>query len=164
MSELAGIRATFDHVAHGTRSIKSLVPLYRDLLGGEFVGGGENLRIGFRSAQFAFEGGGKVELIEPTEGSHFLDSFFSRVGDGGLHHITYRVPDIHEALEAARRSGLEPFGVNLDEPHWQEFFLHPKAAGGALIQLAHAGYVTNPERRVLSVEEFLEDPRDYWPR
>lgn len=164
MPEFAGIRAIFDHVAHGTRSIKSLVPIYRDLLGGEFIGGGESPRVGFRTVQLRFAGGGKVELIEPLEGSNFLDSFFRRVGDGGLHHITYKVEDIEEALDAARRAGLEPFGIHLEDSHWQEFFLHPRTTGGALIQLAHAGFESGgaPPPPPMSLDEFLENPRNYW--
>ena len=94
---IAGIDATFDHVAHAARSIKSLLPVYRDLLGGQFVGGGENPRVGFRTVQLRYPGG-KVELLEPMEGSSFLDSFFLRVGEGGLHHVTYKVADIERAL------------------------------------------------------------------
>jgi methylmalonyl-CoA/ethylmalonyl-CoA epimerase len=160
---LRGISATFDHVAHGTRSIKSLVPIYRDLLGGEFIGGGEVPRVGFRTVQLRFEGGGKVELLEPTEGSEFLESFFRRVGDGGLHHITYKVRDINEALEASRLAGLEPFGVHLEDPFWQEFFLHPRTTGGALIQLAHAGSELGVKSGpAMSLEEWLENPTSYW--
>ncbi|MHB1986423.1 MAG: VOC family protein [Acidimicrobiales bacterium] len=164
MSELSGVRlrATFDHVAHGARSIKSLVPIYRDLLGGEFVGGGENPRVGFRAVQLAYEGGGKVELLEPMEGSLFLESFFRRVGEGGLHHVTYKVPDIDEALDAARSAGLEPFGVHTEDARWQEFFLHPRTAGGALIQLAHAELEPADKKARRTLEEFLEHPSDHW--
>lgn len=161
--ELASIDAVLDHVAHGARSIKSLLPLYRDLLGGEFIGGGENTRVGFRTVQLRFAGGGKVELLEPLEGSSFLDSFFRRVGEGGLHHITYKVPDIEAALETARRAGMEPFGVHLEDAYWQEFFLHPRQAGGALIQLAHVGYEPPADARPpMTLEQFLEQPTNYW--
>ncbi|MGO9196639.1 MAG: VOC family protein [Acidimicrobiales bacterium] len=160
---LRGIHATFDHVAHATRSIKSLVPIYRDLLGGEFIGGGESPRVGFRSVQLRFEGGGKIELLEQMEGSDFLESFFRRVGDGGLHHITYKVPDINEALLAARAAGMAPFGVHLEDAFWQEFFLHPRTTGGALIQLAHATFEIGVEQGPrMSLEEFLENPTNYW--
>ncbi len=162
MPEIAGIDATFDHVAHATPSIRSSLPVYRDLLGGRFIGGGENPRTGFRAIQLIYSGGGKVELIEAMEGSGFLDSFFRRSPDGGLHHVTYKVPDIEEALDAARRTGFEPFGVHLEEPMWQEFFLHPRATGGTLIQLAHSQFDESDRVASISVEEFLENPVRGW--
>ncbi|MGH9298435.1 MAG: VOC family protein, partial [Acidimicrobiales bacterium] len=131
---MLGIKATFDHVAHAAHSIRSLLPLYRDLLGGEFIAGGENDRVGFRSVQLQFANGGRVELLEALEGSSFLEGFFKRAGSGGLHHVTFKVADIDDALAAARRHGLEPFGVFTEHEHWQEFFIHPRSANGALVQ------------------------------
>ncbi len=157
------LRATYDHVAHAASSIRSLLPIYRDLLGGEFIGGGENPRVGFRTVHLRFEGGGKIELLEPTEGSSFLDSFLAKMGDGGLHHVTYLVPDIEEAIEACRKMGIEPFGIFLEMSFWKECFLHPRSAGGALIQLAQPGF--DPDEHSgpsMTLEEFLEHPRNYW--
>lgn len=160
---MLGIKAKFDHVAHGTRSIRSLLPLYRDLLGGEFVGAGENPRVGFRSVQLAFANGNRVELLEATEGSTFLDSFFRRTGDGGLHHVTFKVDDINVALEAALANGFDPFGVYLEQEFWQEFFLHPKSAGGALVQLAASPFEMTAELRPpMTLDEYLDNPRNYW--
>ena len=35
-----------------------------------------------------------------------------------------------------RALGIEPVGVNLGNPHWQEAFLHPRNAYGIVIQVA----------------------------
>ena len=35
-----------------------------------------------------------------------------------------------------RALGIEPVGVNLDNPNWQEAFLHPRNAHGIVIQVA----------------------------
>lgn len=153
-----GADARFDHVAHGTRSILSLLPIYRDLLGGTFVGGGDNDRVGFRYVQLAYRGGGRVELIQPLTGSSFLDSFFGRVGDGGLHHMTFKVPDIHRAVESARAHGLEPFSIFTEDRSWQEAFLHPRITGGALIQLACSPFDPSQpyDSPPMSIEAFAE--------
>lgn len=155
---MLGIDATFDHVAHGTRSIKSLLPVYRDLLGGRFVGGGDNERVGFRYVQLAYERGGRVELLQPLDGSSFLDSFFRRVGDGGLHHVTFKVRDIARAVDAARGHGFTPFGAYLEDPEWQEVFLHPRDTGGTLVQLAWSSFDPGKpyEPPPVTLEEFIE--------
>jgi methylmalonyl-CoA/ethylmalonyl-CoA epimerase len=161
---MLGIDATFDHVAHAATSIRAMLPVYRDLLGGEFVGGGDNPRVGFRTIQLRFKGGGRVELLEPLAGSTFLDSFLARNGNGGLHHLTFKVPDILAAIESAERNGLAPFGVHLGNPIWQEAFLHPKRAHGALIQIAQSSFDTSapmdPPR--VTLEEFLDAGGGYF--
>lgn len=153
-----GVDASFDHVAHAAASIRSLLPVYRDLLGGSFVGGGDNVRVGFRTVQLRYDGGGRVELLEPLEGSDFLDSFLRRNGDGGLHHVTFKVPDLEAALEAADRLGLRPFGVHLDNAVWKEAFLHPREANGALVQLAESSFdLTEPlPPPPMTLDEFLD--------
>lgn len=134
----AGVPAEFDHVAHAAPSIRDLLPLYRDLLGGVFHAGGANPRVGYRAVQLVFAGGGKIELLEPLEGSTFLDSFLRRSPGGGLHHVTFRVPDIRVAVPAAEAIGFHVVGVHYGDPRWQEAFLHPRSAHGVLLQLVEA--------------------------
>jgi methylmalonyl-CoA/ethylmalonyl-CoA epimerase len=160
---MSPIDASFDHVAHAARSIRSLLPLYEGLLGGVFVGGGDNRRVGFRTVQLQYANWGRVELLEPLAGSSFLDSFLGRFGDGGLHHVTFRVPDINEALVAAVEIGMKPFGVYTSDPNWKEFFIHPRAAGGTLVQLAQSTYVQVPGAvPPFTLEEFLQGGGDYF--
>ncbi|MDA8037783.1 MAG: VOC family protein [Actinomycetota bacterium] len=160
-----GVDARFDHVAHAARSITSLLPLYRDLLGGEFIGGGDNPRLGFRTVQLRFAGGGRVELLEPLANSCFLESFMRRSPAGGLHHVTFKVDDIEEALSAVRSAGLEPFGVNLEQASWRELFVHPREAHGTLIQLASSEVEWDPATvppPPISLEDFLEQGGVYF--
>ena len=56
----------------------------------------------------------------------------------GPHHVTFKVPDLHAALERARGLGYEPVGVDESSPAWKEAFLHPKQAQGILVQLAES--------------------------
>ena len=94
--------------------------------------------VGYRALHLGFADGSKVELMEPLPGSTFLDSFFRRTGGGGLHHITFKVPDMGRALRRLQDLGYSPTGLHLDDPYWQEAFLHPKHAHGTLVQIAHA--------------------------
>jgi methylmalonyl-CoA/ethylmalonyl-CoA epimerase len=136
---LSGLDAVFDHAAHAAHRIRDLLLLYRDLLGGRFLNGGDNQRAGYRVVQLGFRDGTKVELMEPLTGSSFLSSFLAGRPSGGLHHLTFKVGDIHAALRRVEELGLTATGVNLDNPDWQELFVHPRQGFGALIQLAQPG-------------------------
>jgi methylmalonyl-CoA/ethylmalonyl-CoA epimerase len=130
--------ARFDHVAMAVPRIVDALPLYRDLLGGEFFTGGDNQRLGYRGVQLAYAGG-KMEILEPLDGSDFLDSFFAKRPQGGLHHVTYIVPSLKEALAASEEAGYTVHGENTDDDRWQEVFVHPRQANGVLLQLAQTG-------------------------
>jgi len=80
-------------------------------------------------------GGARLELLAPT-GPGAIQSFLDKRGPG-LHHTAFAVDDI--AVELAR---LKAEGVSLvDETSRTGFgghqvaFLHPKSAGGVLIEL-----------------------------
>jgi methylmalonyl-CoA/ethylmalonyl-CoA epimerase len=94
--------------------------------------------IGFRGAQWELAGGGRVEAIEP-EGS--ADGFLHRFLDArgpGVHHVTFKVRDIHLAAAAARAAGYDVVGFMDVLASWKEMFLHPKQAQGVVVQLAES--------------------------
>ena len=142
-----------DHVAVAVRSIRSALPLFRDSLGGEYVGGGDQ-DAGWRWAQFRYANGGRVELLEPlAEG--FLTRFLERFGEG-LHHVTFKTDDIRAAIAAVESRGYEVVDVNLDDPSWMEAFLRPSKAHGTLIQLAQSDRVEEkPAGAADTLEELL---------
>ncbi|MQA87909.1 MAG: hypothetical protein GEV03_25610 [Streptosporangiales bacterium] len=131
----AEVGAVFDHAAVAAPRIRDLLPVYRDLLGGRFLIGGDNARVGFRWLQLQFRDGSKIELLEALPGSAFLDRFLQRTGGGGLHHVTFKVDDIELTLDRMRERGYRPHGLFLVDPSWFEVFLHPKETHGTLIQL-----------------------------
>ena len=129
--------ARLDHVAIAVHDVERALPIYCDALGARFLFGADNDRQGFRFVQFGFPGGGKVEFVSPLTSDSFVARFLERRGEG-VHHITLKTDDIRGALDHLRDSGLEPVMVNLDNPEWQEAFLHPSAALGVLVQLAQS--------------------------
>jgi methylmalonyl-CoA/ethylmalonyl-CoA epimerase len=149
----AGVVAQLDHAAVAAPSIRELLPLYRDLLGGRLLNGGDNPRVGYRALQLEFPAGGRMELMEPLQGSTFFDRFFAR--GGGLHHVTFKVDDIHAAIEAVKEIGYTPTGVYLDSPDWREAFLHPREAAGVLVQLAQAAPGFPPPPGDMTIEDIL---------
>ncbi|MER5647716.1 VOC family protein [Streptosporangium sp. NPDC002524] len=138
--ELRELGAVFDHTAVAAPRIRDLLPIYLDLLGGTFRSGGDNQIGGYRALQLTYPGGGKIELMEPLEGSPFFDSFFELTrGRGGVHHLNFHVDDIDLAVSLLTDRGYRLHGLNRDDPRWREVFLHPKEAHGVLIQLAQPG-------------------------
>lgn len=127
--------ATFDHVAVAAPRIRDLLPIYQDVLGGRFSVGADNPQVGWRNVRLSYVGGARIELMEPLAGSTFFDSFFARTGGGGPHHLTFKVPDIHRALQDLRRQELELLIGDLDDPYWREVFVHPRSGHGVLVQV-----------------------------
>jgi methylmalonyl-CoA epimerase len=134
---LTGIEATYDHVAIAGPSMRDLLRVYRDTLGGRFTHG-EVLDIGADAVTLVV-GGGNIELMAPTPGSTFFDKFFAATeGRGGLHHVTFTVPDLDAAIAVLSARGIGTFGRSHD-PYWSEVFVHPRDNGGVLVQLAQVG-------------------------
>jgi len=136
---LKSIGATFDHVAHAVPSIRLALPLYRDVLGGRVAGGGFNEWGGHLAVHFVYPGGGRVELLEQIHPeSTSMANFLRRSPRGGLHHLTFKVQDLREAIQVVESAGFLTFGTVLDGSAWQETYLHPRTTGGVLIQLAQS--------------------------
>lgn len=141
---LRSIGAVFDHTAHAVPSIREILPIYRDLLGGTSPSGGINPS-GHLALQLRFADGGKIELLQPVRvNSTSVGNFLLRNPRGGLHHLTFKVPDLAGALEEIAKTDLEPFGTELTSEHWKETYLHPRQTGGVLIQIAQAAPGTPP--------------------
>jgi hypothetical protein len=127
-----------DHVAVAVERWDDAWPSLVELLGGRWMSGGHGP--GFAPSQLGYANGMRVEVLQPNDVEHndFLRRFLDRSGPGP-HHLTFKLPDIHVALATADAAGFQPVNVDLSDPTWQEAFLHPKQAGGVVVQLAHAG-------------------------
>jgi len=131
--------AQVDHVAIAVRSVAAAIPLFVDALGGEFLFAGENKSQGFIWAQFRFPHGGKIELVTPIDGEGFVQRFLDKRGEG-VHHVTFKVPDIARSIAHLKDRGVELMRVSTEHPSWKEAFIHPKDAHGVLIQLAQSAF------------------------
>src|SRR5918998_5167864 len=115
------LRLELDHVAVAVHSIRDALRLYRDVLGGEYLMGGDQDT--WRWVQVRFPEGGKVELLEPL-GEGFLSRFLERRGEG-LHHVTFKTDDIQAAIAQVESQGYELVGARLDDPSWRGALLRP---------------------------------------
>ena len=124
-----------DHVAAAVPSIDAAHARWRDRLGGgDHAGDGPS--DGFANHQYRFRGGGVLELLEADGTPNgFVDRFLQRFG-AQVHHVTLKVPDLREALEALAAAELDVVDVNLDDERWQESFVRPSVVGGVIVQVA----------------------------
>ena len=127
-----------DHLAIGTPALADGWELFGGVLGGTWAYGMDSP--GYWWGQLEFAAGPKIELLTPAGGNDaaFLERFLAARG-AGPHHFNFLVTDIEDALTRIRAHGIEPVGVSLDNPYWQEAFLHPRAAHGIVIQVAQQG-------------------------
>lgn len=127
----------FDHVSMAVRSIESGASFVA-LVGGVRFDGGLGPRGDFHWEQYRLPGWGTLEIIaavDQTDGSHFINRFIAERGEG-LHHLTLKVTNIEEAVDAAKALGFKVVGFDDSDPTWKEAFVHPKSSNGVLVQLA----------------------------
>lgn len=77
------------------------------------------------------------EIIMPRGEDSFIDRFLGKNGPA-VHHITFQVADWDRAMTACHHHETPTFddeeGVT-DGARWKHTFIHPKHAGGVLVQL-----------------------------
>lgn len=124
-----------DHIGIAVRALDAHIPLYRDILGLEFLGEDEVEAQGVRVAFFRL-GESLIELLEPTREDSPIARFLERSGEG-VHHIAMGCEDI--VAERARLSEAQIRLLSdapLDGAHGKLItFLHPKDTGRVLMEL-----------------------------
>lgn len=126
-----------DHVAHAVPRWQSGWTRYAVDLGAVWHSGGPGP--GFAPAQLRFANLARIEVLMPWDIhlNDFLARFLEARGPGP-HHLTFKVPDLRQALAAAEAVGFTPVNVDLSDPTWMEAFLHPREASGVVVQMAQA--------------------------
>ena len=124
-----------DHIGVAVESIESGLAIYR-ALGIEVEGVEQVAEQGVRVV-FLPVGDARIELLEPTDDESPVARHLERRGPG-LHHICLRVSDIRAAMARLREDGHRLLS---EEPlrgahDCLVCFVHPKSAGGVLIELS----------------------------
>lgn len=93
----------------------------------------EKVRVGFLS----FHNQANIELLEPTAPESPIAKFLAKRGEG-VHHICFRVKNVQEAIDQLKGRGMQMID---EKPRpgahgCQVAFIHPKSAGGVLIELS----------------------------
>lgn len=126
---------TIDHIGLAVTDIADAVALYQSQFG---VHEWEIIELPERHMRVAITtiGTSMVELIAPTAPEAAFAKYLAEKGPG-MHHIAYRVADIHAALATLKAQGLRLVD-EVPRPGLHGTlvaFVHPKATMGTLIEL-----------------------------
>lgn len=142
-----GLVGRLDHVAIAVHDLRAAVNLFHDVLGGEYVAGGDDPVLGIRTVQFRFPAGSKIELMTPVHDEASLHDFLDHHGEG-FHHVTLFVDDLDLAIERLERDDYQVVGIERTRPDWHEAYVRPRSGFGTLLQLVQttvdwANYATD---------------------
>ncbi|MBI3629869.1 MAG: VOC family protein [Candidatus Rokubacteria bacterium] len=133
----------FDHIAIAVERMADTPAVLVGALGGVPDSGAPSRMFNWGCRRFA--GGGRLEIIEPRGADGFLHRFLAQRGPG-IHHVTFRVPDLSAVCARAEAHGYKIVGYDDSHPGWKEAFLHPKQALGIVVQMAQSADAANPSR------------------
>ena len=82
-------------------------------------------------------GQGKLELLQAKYPDSPVAKFLERRGPG-IHHICLQVEDINEAFQDLKSKGIQLIGngTSVGAEGYKVVFIHPRSAGGVLVELA----------------------------
>ena len=127
--------AKLEHIGIAVKSLKDAMTLYENILCSDCykveVVESEKVTTAFIKA-----GDTKIELLESATPDGVIAQFINKKGEG-LHHIAFEVPDILAEMQRLKKEG---FQLLMDQPKKGAdnkliCFLHPKTAGGVLIEI-----------------------------
>jgi methylmalonyl-CoA/ethylmalonyl-CoA epimerase len=124
-----------DHIGIAVNSLKTSIPLYERLLNASCY---KTELVSTESVDTAFflQNGAKIELLESSDPNGPIAKFISKKGEG-LHHIAFEVPDILAEMERLKKDGFTLLNEapKMGADNKLVCFVHPKDAGGVLIEL-----------------------------
>lgn len=124
-----------EHIGIAVKSIDAYIKMYEQLLNTPCYKLEEVESEGVKTAFFRV-GPNKIELLEPTNTSSPIAKFIDKKGEG-VHHIAYAVTNIKNEMERLKNLGFELLSdLPKNGADGKEIvFLHPKSAGGVLVEL-----------------------------
>ncbi len=140
MQELSGFVTAIDHVGIAVPDFDAAVEFHRKIFGLELAHEEINEEQGVREGMLRAPGdvadGAAVQLLAPLTPDTTIGKFLDRNGPG-LQQLAYRVTDVEAASAALREAGLR---LLYDVPrrgtaNSRVNFVHPKDAGGVLVEL-----------------------------
>jgi methylmalonyl-CoA/ethylmalonyl-CoA epimerase len=126
-----------DHVGVAVPDLDAAIAFYRDTLGMDLVHQEVNEEQGVHEAMMAVGGSGScVQLLAPLSPTSTIARFLDRSGPG-LQQVAYRVRDVEAVAATLRERGLRLLyeQARRGTAGSRVNFVHPKDAGGVLVEL-----------------------------
>ncbi len=130
-----------DHVGLAVHDLEAAIAFYENTFGMRVVHQEVNEEQGVREAMLAVgDSGSCIQLLAPLTPDSTIAKFLDRSGEG-IQQVAYGVDDIDAASAELRARGLR---LLYDAPRRgtagsRVNFVHPKDAGGVLVELVEAG-------------------------
>lgn len=129
------MRVVIDHIGIAVRDIKASSEFYKGCLNLDVS---EPIDVPAQKVKVAFMeiGKMKLELIQPSGEGSPVEKFIQKKGEG-LHHISFLVDDIEEALAELKdkKVRLVDHKPRVGATGKKIAFLHPESSSGVLIEL-----------------------------
>jgi methylmalonyl-CoA/ethylmalonyl-CoA epimerase len=126
-----------DHVGIAVPDLDEAIALYRDTFGMQVLHEETNEEQGVREAMVGVgDSGSCIQLLAPLDETSTIAKFLDRSGPG-LQQLAYRVTDVEAVSQVLRDRGVR---LLYDAPRRGTSdsrinFVHPKDAGGVLVEL-----------------------------
>jgi methylmalonyl-CoA/ethylmalonyl-CoA epimerase len=126
-----------DHVGIAVPDLDAAIAFYEQTYGMHLAHQETNEEQGVREAMMAVgDSGSHIQLLAPLDESSTIAKFLDRSGPG-IQQLAYRVADLDAVCATLRERGLR---LLYDEPRRgtsgsRVNFIHPKDAGGVLVEL-----------------------------
>ena len=133
----AHLFTAIDHVGVAVPDLDAAIAFYRDTFDMALVHEETNEEQGVREAMIAVgDSGSCIQLLAPLDEHSTIAAFLDRHGPG-VQQVAYRVTDVEEVSAVLRGRGLR---LLYDVPRRgtagsRVNFVHPKDAGGVLVEL-----------------------------
>ncbi|MGA8978443.1 MAG: methylmalonyl-CoA epimerase [Pedococcus sp.] len=141
----ADLFTAIDHVGIAVSDLDAAIAFYRDTYGMTLAHEEVNEEQGVREAMMAVGGSGShIQLLAPLSPESTIAKFLDRSGPG-VQQVAYRVEDVEAVSAVLRGRGLR---LLYDAPrrgtsNSRVNFIHPKDAGGVLVELVEPAYETH---------------------
>jgi methylmalonyl-CoA epimerase len=127
-----------DHIGVAVKALETSLPFWAQTLGLD-VSGIETVASEDVKVAVLRVGDASIELLEPTDRDSAVGRYLDKRGEG-IHHLTLEVEDLPAMLQRLRERGVPIVGdaARPGSGGRQVAFVHPRAAGGVLIELVAA--------------------------
>lgn len=134
----AELSPVLDHLGIAVRSLDAARAMYH-ALGIEVSPVEEVVQERVRVAMLA-TGQSRIELLEATSEDSVIGRYIARHGEG-LHHVALRVPDLEQAINRLRQTGVRLVAdtIQIGAGGHRYVFIHPSSANGVLLELVDGG-------------------------
>lgn len=134
-----------DHVGIAVPDLDAAITFHTEVLGGRVAHREVNTDQGVEEVMIAYGSGAQIQLLAPLTPASTIARFIDRNGPG-LQQLAYRVVDVDAACAQLRERGLR---LLYETPRRGTAgsrinFLHPKDAGGVLVELVEPAGGTPP--------------------